>query len=83
MSDDPRQQRLDTRNRVKRRVAVSQGDRVESRAEALASAPRASARTLVREIGAGPEVGVCRATCIDDIWGSQGMSSCDVMREWR
>jgi hypothetical protein len=78
MSDDPRQQRLDARNRIKRRVAASQEDRVESRAEALASA-----RTLVREIGAGPEVGVCRATCVDDIWGSQGMSSCDMVRQWR
>ena len=78
MSDDPRQQRLDARNRIKRRVAASQEDRVESRAEALASA-----RTLVRAIGAGPEVGVCRATCVDDIWGSQGMSSCDMVRQWR
>ena len=70
--DEARQQRLDVRNSAK-----DLADRDELRAEVLDSA-----RTLLREIN-GPgrpgtqPVAVCEALCVDDIWGSRGMSICN------
>ena len=74
--DEARQQRLDVRNSAK-----DLADRDELRAEVLDSA-----RTLLREIN-GPgrpctqPVAVCEALCVDDIWGSRGMSTCDSWKE--
>ena len=85
------QQRLDARNRAKERAdrrkrlddrnqAKSLADRDELRADVLDSA-----RTLLREInGPGPQpVAVCEAVCVDDIWGSKGMSEFQFFKEHR